>query len=137
MASSSTGEQHRKVFRLPAGWSVPRTLGRLAPALTGTLHPTSTMPSHVFRAGFFAAYRTVELCTSSFMHLKPTFFEGPRTQGRVRGPTLSANLTRADVNRQQHRRLGELTVRHFALYQAAQSPHRQQSEGKPEDWIFG
>ncbi len=41
MASSSTGEQRHKP-RLATGWSVLRPLGRLAPALPGPLHPTST-----------------------------------------------------------------------------------------------
>jgi hypothetical protein len=58
MASSSTGEQHRGSKRPSAEWLVPHALGRLAPALPGMLHPTSTMPSHVFRAGL--APRTVQ-----------------------------------------------------------------------------
>jgi hypothetical protein len=47
MASSSTGEQWCEQ-KLAAGWSAPHPLGRLAPALPGPLHPTSTTPSHVF-----------------------------------------------------------------------------------------
>src|SRR5436190_13127635 len=54
MASSSTGEQHQGSKRPSAGWLLPHSLGRLAPALPGTLHPISTTPSHVFRAGFRA-----------------------------------------------------------------------------------
>ena len=51
VASSSTGKQRQVIFRLPAGWSVPRPLSQLALALPGSLHPTSTMPRHVVRAG--------------------------------------------------------------------------------------
>lgn len=53
-ASSSTGEQWTLIKRSAAGWSVPLSLGRLAPALPGPLHPTSTTPLHVFHAGFEA-----------------------------------------------------------------------------------
>lgn len=54
VASSSTGMQWCQSLRPAAGWSAPCPLGRLAPALPGPLHPTSTTPSHVFHAGFEA-----------------------------------------------------------------------------------
>lgn len=97
MASSSTGEQHRKLKkRLPAGWSVPRTLGQLALALAGMLHPTSTTPSHVFRAGFVVS-RTVRIegvqvasCSLKQAGLKISF--RPRSQGQTKRLVLGATL---------------------------------------------
>ena len=62
MASSSTGEQWCE-HKLAAGWSVPRPLGRLAPALPGPLHPTSTTPITFSMLALRRGYRTTGIGT--------------------------------------------------------------------------
>src|SRR6202007_1563048 len=64
MASGSTGEQWCRSLRPAAGWSAPRPLGLLAPALPGPLHPNQQRPRTFFMLAFRARYRTAEIATS-------------------------------------------------------------------------
>jgi len=102
MASSSTGEQWCRSLRPAVGWSAPRPLGRLAPALPGPLHPTSTTPSHVFHAGFEARvpygqnpYKREEAVRRITAAVFPERRSIRLRRHRTPSKTLSANASRS------------------------------------------
>jgi len=124
MASSSTGEQHWKLKTTSGRMVNPTHLRPVGTGFTGHAAPNINKSKSRFSCWISGSGTVqaegVQVALSDLNKL----FLWPKTQDWIRRPALGATLVPAVPNCQQHRRLGEQTVRDFALYQVAQRPHK-------------